>query len=135
VSQQADKFSDSIAAALGETKPAYGSSQFSGSAPKADDKIGGSSLEQRLNAIIEERERVERDQAKLRGEAEQELKRIVPEIDSLQKQIENLRSRKQSLEGFLQRMAPKGAGEAASPSAGQAAAGGQSPSLRRASFG
>lgn len=127
MSQQADKITDSIAAALGDSKPAFGS-------PKADDKIGttaGSSLEQRLNAIIEERERIERDQATLRSEAEQELKRISPEIDNLQKEIENLRSKKQSIEGFLQRLAPKAAGQNAAAPAG----GSQSPSLRRASFG
>ena len=153
MSQQADKITDSIAAAMSESKsfldsapaaekndrPSTGFSAGSDSATApapAKEPIGaGGSIEDRLNTIIQERERIERDQDKLRGEAEQELKRIVPEIDSLQKQIENLRSRKQSLEGFLQRMAPKGAGEAASPSAGQAAAGGQSPSLRRASFG
>lgn len=128
MSQQADKITDSIAAALGESKPAFGNA-------KAD-----VSLEQRLNAIIEERERIERDQNKLRSEAEQELSRISPEIDSLQKQIENLRSKKQNIEGFLQRLAPKGAdqtgnGQMSSQASSNPATSSQSPGLRRASFG
>ncbi|HMB76899.1 MAG TPA: hypothetical protein VKN76_10895 [Kiloniellaceae bacterium] len=132
MSQQADKFTESIAAAMGDSKPTFGGSQASSGVAKADSKIGADasgSLEQRLNAIIEERERVERDQAKLRSEAEQELQRISPEIENLEKQIERLRSRKQGLEGFLQRLAPKTAGQ----SDGQSSS--QSPSLRRASFG
>jgi flagellar capping protein FliD len=116
VSQQAEKMTDAITAAFSDSDSTIGGSKSS----TGDSKIaakGDQTLEDRLNSIIEERERIERDQEKLRGEAESELKRISPAIDSLQKEIEALRTKQQGIEGFLQRMAPKSA------------------PLRRASFG
>ena len=124
MSQQAEKMTDAIAAAFSDSDSTIGGSKSSTGDSKIDSKIDGKiaaktdqTLEGRLNSIIEERERIERDQEKLRGEAETELKRISPEIDSLQKEIEALRTKQQGIEGFLQRMAPKSA------------------PLRRASFG
>jgi predicted nucleic acid-binding Zn-ribbon protein len=124
VSQQAEKMTDAIAAAFSDSDSTIGGSKSSIGDSKIDSKIDAKiaakadqTLEGRLNSIIEERERIERDQEKLRGEAETELKRISPEIDSLQKEIEALRTKQQGIEGFLQRMAPKSA------------------PLRRASFG
>ena len=116
MSQQAEKMTDTIAAAMTDSNTAIGGPKSS----ITDSKIAAradQSLEGRLNSIIEERERIEHDQDMLRSEAETELKRISPEIDSLQKEIEALRSKQQGIEGFLQRMAPKSA------------------PLRRASFG
>ena len=120
MSQQAEKMTDAIAAAFSDSDSTIGGSKGSIADSKIDAKIAAKAdqtLEDRLNSIIEERERIERDQEKLRGEAESELKRISPEIDSLQKEIEALRTKQQGIEGFLQRMAPKSA------------------PLRRASFG
>ena len=116
MSQQAEKITESIAAAMSDSTSASAGSKSS----ITDSKIAAKAdqtLEDRLNSIIEERERIERDQEKLRSEAERELKRISPEIDTLQKEVEALRAKQQSIEGFLQRMTPKSA------------------PLRRASFG
>ena len=68
-------------------------------------------LEERLQQIAEERERLDQEQQNLRGDAEEELRRIEPlmheirdEISEKEKQIEALEQKKNAIEGFLQKL-------------------------------
>lgn len=69
------------------------------------------SLEQRLHRIAEERDRLEREQESLRGDAESEMRRIDPMIAELrdkiqetEREIEALESKRAEIETFLQRL-------------------------------
>ena len=69
------------------------------------------SLEQRLHRIAEERERLEREQEGLRGDAETELRRIEPMISQLhekikqtEQEIEAMEGKRAEIETFLQRL-------------------------------
>ena len=62
------------------------------------------SLEQRLHRIAEERDRLEREQESLRGDAEAEMRRIDPMIAELRDKIEALENKRAEIEKFLQRL-------------------------------
>ena len=68
-------------------------------------------LDERLRRIADERERLDREQESLRGDAEEELRRVQPLIDEIQKeieekerQIEALKDRQANIEDFLQKL-------------------------------
>ena len=68
-------------------------------------------LEQRLHRIAEERDRLEREQEGLRGDAEAEMRRIDPmiaelreKIEQTEREIEALESTRAEIEMFLQRL-------------------------------
>ena len=68
-------------------------------------------LEQRLHRIAEERDRLEREQESLRGDAEAEMRRIDPmiaelreKIEETEREIEALENKRAEIEKFLQRL-------------------------------
>ncbi len=69
------------------------------------------SLEHRLHRIAEERDRLEREQESLRGDAESEMRRIDPmitqlrdKIEETEREIEALETKRAEIEKFLQRL-------------------------------
>ena len=68
-------------------------------------------LDERLRNIADERDRLDREQESLRGDAEEELRKIqqmVEEIrksiDESERQIEALQKRQENIEDFLQKL-------------------------------
>ena len=74
-------------------------------------EVADNNLDDRLRRIAAERERLDREQDSLRGDAEEELRRIEPmiqeirqEIEEKEREIEALRKKQATIEDFLQKL-------------------------------
>ena len=68
-------------------------------------------LDERLRHIADERDRLDREQESLRGDAEEELRKIQQMVEEIRKsineserQIEALQKRQENIEDFLQKL-------------------------------